>query len=45
AMRIIEFLGEEYTQGVDLYGFKLVLEDGSMYAFGMRFSWIPPLVD
>jgi len=45
AMRIIEFFGEEYTQGIEWYGFKLVLEDGSMYSFGMRFSWIPPLVD
>jgi len=45
AIRMIEFFGEEYTQGINWYGFKLVLEDGSMYSFGMRFSWIPPLVD
>jgi hypothetical protein len=44
-MRIIEFFGEEYSQGIDWYGFKLVLEDGSMYSFGMYFGWIPPLVD
>lgn len=44
-MRIIEFFGEEYDQGINWYGFKLVLEDGSMYSFGMNFDWIPPLVD
>ena len=33
AIRMIEFFGEEYTQGIDWYGFKLVLEDGSIYSF------------
>ena len=45
AIRMIEFFGEEYTQGINWYSLNLVLEDGSIYSFGMRFSWIPPLVD
>jgi hypothetical protein len=45
AKRIIRFFGEEYAQGINRYGFKLVLEDGRMYSFGLTFSWIPPLVD
>jgi len=45
ARRMIAFFGEKYTQGINWYGFKLVLEDGRMYSFGMNFGWIPPLVD
>ena len=45
AIRMIKFFGEEYSKGIDWYGFKLVLEDGRMYSFGLKFSWIPPLVD
>ena len=44
ARQIIQFFGEESAQGIDWYGFKLVLEDGRMYSFGLKFSWIPPLV-
>ena len=45
ARRMIAFFGENYSQDIDWYGFKLVLEDGSIYSFGMYFGWIPPLVD
>jgi len=44
AVRIIKFFGGEHTQGINSYGFKLVLEDGRMYSFGLTFNWIPPLV-
>ena len=44
AVRIIKFFGEEYSKGIDWYGFKLVLEDGRMYSFGLTFGWIPPPV-
>jgi len=42
AVRILKFFGEEYRKGIDWYGFKLVLEDGTMYHFGLTFGWIPP---
>lgn len=45
AIRIIEFFGKRYSRSVNSYGFKMVLEDGRMYSFGIRFSWVPPLVD
>ena len=44
ARRIIQVFGERFAQGIDWYGFKLVLEDGRMYSFGLIFGWIPPLV-
>jgi hypothetical protein len=44
ARRIIQFFGERFAQGIDWYGFKLVLEDGRMYSFGLIFGWIPPPV-
>jgi hypothetical protein len=45
ARQIITFFGKKYSQDNEWYGFKLVLEDGSMYSFGMNFGWILPLVD
>ena len=44
AVRILKFFGDEYSKGIDWYGFKLVLEDGTMYHFGLTFGWIPPPV-
>ncbi|NQT09527.1 hypothetical protein HQ586_10660 [Candidatus Bathyarchaeota archaeon] len=41
AVRILKFFGDEYNKGIDWYGFKLVLEDGTMYHFGLTFGWIP----
>ena len=44
AVRILKFFGDEYSKGIDWYGFKFVLEDGTMYHFGLTFGWIPPPV-
>ena len=41
AVRILKFFGDKYSKGIDWYGFKLVLEDGTMYHFGLTFGWIP----
>jgi len=44
AIRIIKFLGEEYSTQKRDYWFKLITEDGSYYSFSIYFSWEPPIV-
>lgn len=44
AIDIIGFLREWYSTTETSYGFKLTMEDGSFYSFGIHFSWEPPVV-
>ena len=42
AMDIIEFFGRRYSENIDSYSFKIILEDGRLYSFYIVFAWEPP---